>query len=280
MNLDHLRDHLPYTTYAFRTFSAEEKMKLEITLRVLQHDQQLVIVYFLGKLEGADADYYLAFGCSSRDVFRCRKLFYSQDLSDWFLLQEPKEWHTDWDKIQTPFRGDPAFREVVDLGPEFTLDEDLVPVEGERKRFAVNEQDRLWFVVTKVLEEAAIVPRGVLYHNTEGESVINPFFGGLSVKDSVKLQNYHHFRKPFYGVQENLLKRDDCSYFLDVFDTIDDLIPKEASFAITQNIDRDVLVLKPLHWPGMINFHRAKTAIYGFLYFGDGRKNWDLLFMI
>ncbi|XP_058813412.1 radial spoke head protein 9 homolog [Topomyia yanbarensis] len=280
MNLENLQDHLSYLSYAFRTLTTEEQMKLVHSLTVLQRMQRLDAVYFLGRLEGCEADYMLAFGCPDKDIFHDRKLFYSLDLTDWYQLLEPKNWSSNWDQVQCSFRGDPAFRVEEDLGPSYTLDEDLVPVVEERIRPKMKEQNRLWFVISRILEEAAIVPRGVLYHCTEGRSVVNPFFRGISVNDSLKLHNYHHFRKPIGEPQENLLKRDDCSYFLDVFDPVDDLIPAEQSFAVTRDLQRDVFVMKSLHWPGMLNFHRSNSNVYGFFYFGDGRKNWDLLFKI
>ncbi|XP_062542538.1 radial spoke head protein 9 homolog [Armigeres subalbatus] len=236
-------------------------------------------VYFFGKLEGLDAHYTLAFGCHGRDIFQDRKLFYSQNLCDWYLLLEPKHWSADWEFIKRPFQGDPAFKLEVELGPEFTLNEDQVPIEGETKKFSLKEQDRLWYAMTRILQEAALVPRGVLYHSTEGECIINPFYGGMDINESMKIVNYQHFRKPIYAAKENLLKREACSYFLDVFDTADDVIP-ERSFVATHDSERDVFVLKSLHWPGLCNFHRAGSNIYGFFYFGDGRKNWDMLFMM
>lgn len=280
MNLDNLFDHLPYMAYAFRTLSTEERLKLEHSLRILQRAQRLRSVYFFGKLEGIDGHYTLAFGCPGWDVFKNRKLFYSQNLYDWFLLLEPKHWSEDWQYIRHPFQGDPAFKQEIDLGPEFTLNEDQVPIDGARGQFVVKEQDRLWYVMTRILQEAAIVPRGVLYHSTEGECVINPFYGGLDINESVSVVNYHHFRKPIYGAKENLLKREDCSYFVDVFDPADDVIPEHKSFVVTRDRERDVFVLKSLHWPGMVSFHRVNSNIYGFFYFGDGRKNWDMLFML
>lgn len=281
MNLEKLFDHLPYMSYAFRTLSTDDRIKLEHSLRILQRGQHLNSVYFLGKLKGTDADYTLAFGCPGRDIFKDRKLFYSQNLCDWYLLLEPKCWSDDWDLIRSPFRGDPAFKLQVDLGPDFTLDEDQVPIVGNPIRFIVKEQDRLWFAVTKVLQETALVPRGVLYHSTEGECVINPFFGGMNLSESIRMVNYQHFRKPMHDVKENLLKRDDCSYFTDVFDSaVDGVIPKGQSFVVTRDRERDVFVLKSLCWPGMSSFQRVNSDIYGFFYFGDGRKNWDLLFML
>ncbi|XP_058460421.1 radial spoke head protein 9 homolog [Malaya genurostris] len=281
MNLENLHDHLPYLSYGFRTLTTEERMKLEHSLRLLQQMQHLDAVYFLGKLEGLEADYLLAFGCPSRDIFLGRKFFYSLNLTDWYQLLEPKDWCRDWDQMEVPFQGDPAYKVLQDLGPKYALNEDLVPVvEGERLILNVKEQNRLWFVMNSILDEAVIVPRGVLYHTVEGQSVINPFFHGIGINDSLKLHNYHHFRKPIGEPGKNLLKRDDCNYFLDVFDSADDVIPKEHSFAVTRDPQRDVFMLKSLHWPGMTSFHRANSDVYGFFYFGDGRKNWDLLFKI
>ncbi|XP_055550836.1 radial spoke head protein 9 homolog [Wyeomyia smithii] len=280
MNHENLPEQIPYLSYAFRTLSPEEQLKLEHSLRNLQRAQRLQSVYFLGKLEGQDSDYYLAFGCPGQDVFNGRKLFYSLDLIDWYLLLEPKSWNPNWEQIQSPFHGDPAFQLTVDFGPQFSLDENLVPVKGANKVLVVKEQDRLWFVVTRLLEEAAVVPRGVLYHTTEGQSVINPFFDGMCCNDSLKLHNYHYFRQPVSEPAVNLLKRDRCSYFFDVFDPADECVPKEHSFAMSRDPMRDVFTLTSLQWPGMVNFHRANSKAYGFFYFGDGRKNWNLMFKI
>ncbi|XP_053696608.1 radial spoke head protein 9 homolog [Sabethes cyaneus] len=278
MNYESLPEYLSYLSYGFRTLSSEEHFKLEHSLRNLQRAQQLNSVYFLGKLEGMEADYYLAFGCPGQDLFSGRKLFYSLNLIDWYLLLEPKSWTSDWDQIKSMFRGDPAFQLTVDFGPQFTLDEDLVPIEGASRILVLKEQDRLWFVVSRLLEEAAVVPRGVLYHTTDGKSVINSFFDGMPVCDGVDLRNYHHFRLPVTEPRKNLLKRDKCSYFFDVFDPAVYCIPKVESFDLTRDPMRDVVLLKSLQWPGMVSFQRANSKAYGFFYFGDGRKNWNLMF--
>ncbi|XP_055600472.1 radial spoke head protein 9 homolog [Uranotaenia lowii] len=279
MNLEHLYDHFRYMWHGFRTLSAEEQVKLEHSLRLLQRAQKLQSVYFMGKLEGIEADYLLAFGCPGRDVFKDRLFFYSQDSSDWFMLQEPKEWDGDlWSKIRAPFQGDPALKIEVNLGPGFELDEDLVPIQTDSKPFTLKEQNRLWFTMSKVLEEAALLPRGVLYQDTDGSHVINPFFNGLSLNESMKLCNYQHFRKPIYSTQDNLLRREDYSYFTDVYDTAEDILPKEKSYVVRHDLERNILTLRSLHWPGLVCFHRANSNIYGFYYYGDGIKNWDLMF--
>lgn len=38
--------------------------------------------------------------------------------------------------------------------------------------------------------------------------------------------------------------------------------------------------LRSLYWPGFVAFHQLDSQLYGWMYVGTGKKNWDVPFMI
>lgn len=133
-------------------------------------------------------------------------------------------------------------------------------------------------VVHTIMFDCAIIPRGVLYHQPNHCVTYNPCFRGLTRLDASLLINFQLFRKPVNDRNYNLAKREDYNYQTDFFDTVDDLVPKK-SFSI-QITDRDVCSIRSLKWPGMTFLHKLNTPHQGFFYFGAGRENLDMPFMI
>lgn len=126
--------------------------------------------------------------------------------------------------------------------------------------------------------DCAIIPRGVLYHQPNHCVTYNPCFRGLTRLEASLLINFQLFRNPVNNRNYNIAKREDYNYQTDFFDTIDDLVPKK-SVSIQIN-DRDVCTIRSLKWPGMTFLHKLNTPRQGFFYFGTGRENLDLPFMI
>jgi radial spoke head protein 9 len=129
-----------------------------------------------------------------------------------------------------------------------------------------------------MFHESAIIARGSLYRQVSRCVTYNPCFRGLNRLDASQLKNFQLFRFPVNNRNYNLTKRDDYNYQTDFFDTMDDLVPSN-SFSLTIN-DRDVCMIRSLKWPGMVFYHKLNTMYQGFFYFGSGRENLDLLFMM
>lgn len=162
----------------------------------------------------------------------------------------------------------------------FLPDDEEVFIECVPAVKKIKEEDRLACVVHMMMRESAIIPRGVLYRQVnEGRAVIyNPCFRGLTHLDASQLKNFQLFRYPLNNRNYNLTKREDYNYQTDFFDTLDDLVPPNSvSLQIT---DRDVCLIRSLKWPGSVFYHKLNTPYQGFFYFGNGLKNWDLLFMM
>lgn len=136
-------------------------------------------------------------------------------------------------------------------------------------------------MVITISEECAFVPRGAVAKISDGTNVLNPMFEGLKASVATDLTNYQLYRTPHHDLNENLLKRPCYNYTTDFLDTLDAVQPPPQHSNVV-SLDRydEVVYIKSVLWPGMLFFHKCKTKTHGFVYFGNGRKNADLLFMI
>jgi radial spoke head protein 9 len=141
----------------------------------------------------------------------------------------------------------------------------------------LKEEDRLVCLVHMIMCESAIIPRGILYRQATQKITYNPCFSGLSRLEAGDMKNFQLFRAPRNNFNYNLTKREDYNYQTDFFDTLDDLIPKNCFTCIIN--DCNVCLIRALNWPGMTFAHKLNTAYQGFFYFGNGKRNLDLLFM-
>lgn len=140
----------------------------------------------------------------------------------------------------------------------------------------LKEEDRLACIVHLIMTESAIVPRGYLYRQVTRNVTFNPCFQGLTRMDAADLKNFQFLRYPQNDCNYNLTKQVNYNYQTDFFDTIDDSFPKK-SFSCSIN-DRDVLQIRALYWPGMTFVHKLNTKHQCFFYFGNGKRNLDLIF--
>ena len=131
-----------------------------------------------------------------------------------------------------------------------------------------------------ITEESALLPRGALYKRVDRKTVYNPAFNGFKSHEAKEIINYQLYRMPRNKWNANLIKRQCYNYTTDFFDTVDSLVPAENSFSITTNRDNHIVFVKSLHWPGMFFFHKLMSKKHGFVYFGDAKKNYDILFML
>ncbi|XP_058116558.1 radial spoke head protein 9 homolog [Anopheles ziemanni] len=270
MEISQFSESVPYLANFFRTIPKPTQLKLAHSLLLLKNSQRLRTLFYLGRLEAHSNAYHLAFGSPEEDLFREQKFFFSQNGTVWYLLLEPAVWSEDWGRLHQEFTGNLGY--IVKYRPER---------DGSTGSVKVREQDRLWYVVHAILREAAFVPRGAMRWSTGGEAVLNPFFRGLSESELCALSNYQHFRQPERAAEENLRGRAECDLPLDVFDRPEvDVLPEGKSFALRVDDTGTIATWSSLYWIGLVNYHRADRNVYGFFYAGDGRKNWDLPFMV
>lgn len=143
----------------------------------------------------------------------------------------------------------------------------------------IKEEHRLGKLVEAITNECAVIPRGAVTKRADGLYFANPMFSGLELSMAENLTNYQLLRLPQEKWNYNLLKRPDFNYATDFLDTLDSVLPNNYQFAITTDRYNGIIFLKSLLWPGMIFCHKCGTNIHGFVYFGNARKNAELLFM-
>lgn len=143
----------------------------------------------------------------------------------------------------------------------------------------LKEEERLAAIVFIISEECAICPRGALYKMVDGRVIPNQMFRGLNDLQIDNLSYYQLYRLPRNDLKTNLSKRSDYNYAIDFLDTIDGVIPLSQAFSLNMQSNERIAVIKSCVWLGMTFFHKLNSRKHGFLYLGDGRKNFDLLFM-
>lgn len=122
-------------------------------------------------------------------------------------------------------------------------------------------------------------PRGALYKLVDGRVVPNPMFRGLGELQCEDLSYYQIFRLPRNDPKANIAKRCDYNYPVDFLDAIDSVKPNNQSFSLLLHRSERLVVIKSCIWLGMTFFHKLNSHKWGFLYLGDGKKNYDILFM-
>ncbi|GLE03087.1 hypothetical protein PINS_up011966 [Pythium insidiosum] len=109
--------------------------------------------------------------------------------------------------------------------------------------------------------------------------VANLSFRGLKWDQALQLFNYFHFREPDLPERAKALHQSEGlvrpSDFLDPL--IQDL---DGSWSLAKDNTGSVVTLRNLFYPGAFAFHQPETPHHGYVYFGDGRKNLDLAFML
>lgn len=272
--------HQSISEYANIWLTPEECIYCKTSLTLLQSENKLNRMFFWGKINGLESDYYVAFGFKA-DCFRHRIFFYSSDALDWMRLPNPNTELMQKDYIFTkPFTGDIGKEVDVLLPPKFKIVGEKLSQELSTNPIKIMEEQRLACTVWKITNESAIVPRGAVVSSAEGTIILNSFFHGLKQEQAKLLSNYQYYREPQNKLQHNLLKRSDYNISIDFLDTLEDLVPVNKSIAIHFERNKEIVFLKSLHWLGMCCYHELESETFGFYYIGDGRKNLDILFSV
>ncbi|XP_014247389.1 radial spoke head protein 9 homolog [Cimex lectularius] len=290
MDLEYFHSTVDMFAMSGHTLNLEKFSLLHASLTLLQNDNHFKKVYFWGKVLGLDCDYYIAFGYT-KDILKGIVFYYSKNAIDWVLLPKTRDMENYLSLIITSrFQGDQSLQvDVMDdkpiPGDEYEAGSDTVASKKLKRWFKIpvyvlKEEDRLASVVASATAEGAVVPRGALYKHPNGDVVPNETFCGLKMDEALVLNNYCHFRRPLGKWDANLLKRADYNYSIDFLDTIDSDIPINCSWSMQLiNYNRTVMV-RSLYWPGMTSFHNLESRIYGFVFFGLGKRNLDIPFMV
>lgn len=107
----------------------------------------------------------------------------------------------------------------------------------------------------------------------------NKSYNGLNDKESRNLENYYHFHESKDKLRSNLLGQEGVSDVCKFLDPILEDDPK-GLWCTTFNESISTTYIRNLTWPGFHYFGVNNKNIYGCCYFGYGKKENDVVFMI
>ena len=93
------------------------------------------------------------------------------------------------------------------------------------------------------------------------------------------MANYFHFREPKALAKKTVLERRGLVASTDFLDSLSEDSPRGV-WAVRVDKAKGQATLRSLVWPGYFFYHNVGTSQFGGAYFGDGRRNNDIGFMI
>ncbi|XP_037958118.1 radial spoke head protein 9 homolog [Teleopsis dalmanni] len=278
MNLNYFQEGLDSLLFIGKKLTPEEKMLIEHSLLILQTENRMTGIYFWGRIDGIANDYFIAFGYTY-DCLKDRKYFYSNDCYIWQLLpfiHTPKIFQATM-LSHDPFIGDPTIYMPVKMDPVFKIEQNEVVDARPAELVRLKEEDRLAALVFVISEEAGICPRGSVYKLIDGRCAPNALFHGLDDNQLGDISYYQLYRLPRNSMKGNVCRKPDYNYPTDFLDAVDSVIPLGKSFTLSKHHRNRLIIIRSLIWPGMTFFHKLNSRKHGFAYFGNGKKNLDLL---
>lgn len=273
-------DPLDLNNLAFsgHTLNVEERAGLEAAIAKRRLDEGLTEAFFWGKITGAEADYLVVYGFGPSTDFPKKQFYYCTTKT--FTLQAfpdmPEEFVKQSSVVSGGFKGDPNRLMNEDEEEEDEEDEDGAP---KPKKVLFREAHRLAYVVDQIDAEVSVVPRGAYAVSATHYVIRNTGFGGLAATEAGDLANYFHFREPTALARKTVLERRGLVATTDFLDPISEDTPRGV-WALRVDKARAQATLRSLVWPGYFFFHNLGTARFGGAYFGDGRRNDDIGFMV
>ena len=264
-------------------------------------------LYFWGKINGEENDYFIAFGINFKNNYGFPKKIYYYTPSNTFKFEELPETYSyhDEDFKKTywkALKGKPEdiikkYKEDVPEGeanqeppqenkeegqqkildPDASVDDNAPKKEPPKENFT--EKLKLSYIVRQIDIDTCIIPKGALKLTAEHEFRINKGFKGLKENDLRNENNYLHFRPIINEDKKLFIENVDAIFSEDILDPITTDVVK-GSWSIQLDPTKKIVNLRNLLWPGFFAVHQSGTNIYGCVYFGDGKKNADLPFMI
>ncbi|XP_074102921.1 radial spoke head protein 9 [Cotesia typhae] len=280
MEYNKLSESIDTVGYSGVCIGTERSQLLKNSLLLLGKENNFDKIYYWGRINGIERDYYIAYG-HGKDYLRNQTYYYSFNCLDWLLL--PKATKTDKvisSLLTNYFQGDPSVKTSAQV-PDFSLsdEETSKSIENGVTSCEIKEEDRLSATVDLINNDSIIIPRGSWIKHPSGDVGKNAAFTGLNLNECLELKSYLHARLPLRKSDMNLIKKQDYNCALDFLDSIDIDLSKEC-WSLQLHLKDNLIIIRNLYWPGMTFYHKINSSEYGSIYVGDGIKNKCLAFMI
>ena len=280
---------------------------MDISLKELHLSTKHEELYFWGKINGEEFDYFIAFGINYKNNYGFPKKIYYYTPSNTFKFEELPETYSyhDEDFKKTywkALKGKPEdiikkYKEDVPEGeanqeppqenkeegqqkildPDASVDDNAPKKEPPKENYT--EKLKLSYLVRQIDIDTCIIPKGALKLTAEHEFRINKGFKGLKQNELTDENNYLHFRAIINEDKKLFIENIDAIFSEDILDNITN-DPVKGCWSLQLDPTKKIVNLRNLLWPGFFAVHQSNTNLYGCVYFGDGKKNADLPFMI
>lgn len=143
----------------------------------------------------------------------------------------------------------------------------------------MEERHQIVELVEIIDHDTQIIPKGSFIMSEPFKIVPDSSFCGLNDIESSNLNNYYHFHASKHQLRSNLLGQEGVTDVCKFLDPILEDDPK-GLWCTTFNQSISTTYIRNLTWPGFHYFGVDNKNIYGSCYFGYGKKENDVVFMI
>ena len=240
-------------------------------------------LYFWGKINGEENDYFIAFGINYRNNYGFpKKIFYYapsntykfEELPDTYPYHDEDFKKTYWKALKG--KPEEILKKYKEENQEGEVNQEQ---QQENKENEQQKIQKLSYIIKQIDIDTCIIPKGALKLTSEHEYRINNSFKGLKSNELCNENNYLHFRPIINENIKLFIENIDSIFSYDILDPIT-LDPVKGSWSIQLDSTKKKVNLRNLLWPGFYAVHQSNTNLYGCIYIGDGKKNADLPFMI
>lgn len=258
-----------------QTLTPQERSNMEIGLIKRQAAENMHNIRFWGRIHGEQQDYLIAVALMPSKGYPKKKFYFCTNTSP--ELQQfpelPKTKAETVAKLTSRLKGDPALQLNNPAGDE--------PQNTEENGDAstITELDRLTWLVEEIDRSISVVPVEAYVVSSMRQVIANPAFAGLKWDQAMSLHNYFHFREPELPERAKVVQHADGIVRPgDFFDPLTQDL--EGSWLVRKDNTGRLVTLRNYVYRGAFAFHQPETNNYGTVYFGDGRRNPDLAFMV
>lgn len=242
---------------------------------------ELISLWYIGSVK----DYFIALGLNFNGEAKfASKTFYWCSSTNWNFASMPTicskgaEILSEFNGLFTGEHSKILKEGEAEEGKaNYTFENGTLVLSNQAKN--ITELDRLAYVVNEIENQCHLVPEGSLKFTPLHEVRRNEAFTGLDKEEATTLAKYQHFRKVQFKDKVDQMERDDSVFKHDFLDCIDNDEIK-GSWTLHLDTTGSVANIRNLLWPGFYAYHKVGTTLYSNFYFGDGRKNNDLPFML
>ena len=156
--------------------------------------------------------------------------------------------------------------------------DDNAPKKPEPKE-NFTEKLKLSYIVRQIDTDTSVIPKGAVKLTPEHQYRMNKTYKVLKPDELRNLANYIHFRPIIKEEKKLEVENSDAVFSWDILDSID-TDDVRGSWSIQLDPSKKISNVRSLLWPGYFAVHQSDSNIFGSVYFGKGKKNAELPFMI